>query len=250
MTEKSLLDEIRQRGVLRIPVEFTGPPEEDGFPPEFYIDPQTGEPAGIAPMMGRLMAENLGVKLECVDLPWPEHIPALLSGKVDLLPKHCNTPERALQVEFANGRFVAFRVTALLPKDSPITKKEELNQAGKVIVTWHGSSIREIIKREFPLATMKEFAQPWLEISEGRADAWLTDAVTTIFLQKYPGLKFLRDEAGKLIIFSREYAQPAIRPGDPRFLNWLNNWYQYHEAQGAISYWCETWWESFMADRE
>ena len=249
MVEKSLLDEIRQRAVLRIPVEFSPPPEE-GFPPEFYIDPKSGEPWGIAPIMGKLMAENLGVKLECVDMPWPEQVPALLHGEVDLLPKHVNTPERALLVEFASGRFMVYRVTALIPADSAITAKEALNQAGKVISVWHGSSIREIIRREFPLATMQEFKYPWVEVEEGRADACLTDSVTTIFTQKHPGLKFLRDKEGKLTIFSREYAQPGIKPGDRRFLNWINNWYQYHEAQGTISYWCDTWWESFMADRE
>lgn len=52
------------------------------------------------------------------------------------------------------------------------------------------------------------------------------------------------------MIFSREYAQFAVKPGDQRFLNWLNNWYQYHEGQGTISYWCEDYWESFMADKE
>jgi ABC-type amino acid transport substrate-binding protein len=249
MAETSHLDEICRRGVLRIPVDFSPPPTE-GFPPEFYIDPQRGEPWGIAPIMGRLLAEGLGVKLECVDMPWPEHIPALLRGDVDILPKHVNTPERALTVEFSNGRFMLYRVTALLPADSVITAKETLNQPGKVISVWHGSSIREIIKREFPQATMKEFKYPWVEVEEGRADACLTDSVTSIFLQQHPGLKFLRDDTGSLTIFSREYAQPGLKPGDQRFLNWVNNWYQHHEAQGTIGYWCDTWWESFMADRE
>jgi len=250
MAEKLLLDEIRERGVLRIPVEFNPPPEVDGFPPEFYIDPETGEPSGLAPIISRLMAKDLGVELECVDMPWPEHIPALFSGKVDLLPKHVNTPERALTVEFANGRLMAYRVTALIPADSSVTDKEELNQEGKVISVWHGSSIREIIRREFPRATMKEFKKPSLEVEEGRADACLTDSVTKIFVEKHPGLKFLRDEEGKLVIFSWEYAQIGIKPGDQRFLNWINNWYHYHEAQGTIGYWCDTWWESFMADKE
>ena len=78
----------------------------------------------------------------------------------------------------------------------------------------------------------------------------LTDSVTTFFLKKHPRLKLLRAPDGTLKIFSREYAQPGIRPGDQRFLNWINSWYLYHEAQGTIARWCETWWESFMADKE
>ena len=115
-----------------------------------------------------------------------------------------------------------------------------------------GNGIRkslQIIKKEFPLATIKEFKFPWIEVQEGRADACLTDSVTKVFLQKHPGLKLMRDKEGKLIIFSREYAQPGIKPGEQRFLSWINNWYQYYEAQGTINYWCNTWWESFMADR-
>jgi ABC-type amino acid transport substrate-binding protein len=250
MDKESLLHEILGRGVLRVPVEFNPPPEVDGFPPEFYIDPTTGEPRGLAPIITGIMAKDLGVERECVDMPWPDHIPALLSGKVDLLPKHVNTPERALTVEFASGWLMAYRVTALMPVDSATTNKEELNHPGKVIAVWHGSSIREIIRREFPKATMKEFSRPALEVEQGRADACLTDSVTKIFIERHPRLKFLRDEDGKLVIFSREYAQLGIKPGDQRFLNWLDNWYQYHEAQGTIRYWCETYWESFMADNE
>lgn len=247
---RSLLDEIRTRGVLRVPVEFNPPPEVDGFPPEFYLDPKTGEPSGLAPIISRILATDLGVKLECVDMPWPEHIPALLDGRVDLLPKHVNTPERALTVEFCSGRLMEYRVTALIPVESAVTEKAELNQPDKVIAVWHGSSIREIIRREFPQAMMKEYQKPSVEVDEGRADACLTDSVTNIFVEKHPGLKFLRDNGGELVIFSREYAQLGIKPGDQRFLNWLDNWHQYHEAQGTIESWCVDYWESFMADKE
>jgi len=40
------------------------------------------------------------------------------------------------------------------------------------------------------------------------------------------------------------------RRGDPRFLNWLNSWYDYRAAEGDIEELCVTWWESHMADRE
>jgi ABC-type amino acid transport substrate-binding protein len=250
MTEKqSLLDQIRSRGVLRVAVEFNPPPEVDGFPPEFYLDPRTGEPSGLAPIISKIIAQDLGVEVHFEDMPWPEQISALLEGRVDLLPKHVNTPQRALTVEFCSGRLMEYRVTALIPASSTYTAKGELNRPGKVIAVWHGSSIREIIRREFPRATMKEFQRPAREVEEGRADACLTDSVTRIFVEKHPGLRFLRDAEGKLVIFSREYAQLGIKPGYQRFLNWLENWYQYHEAQGTIKQWCVDYWESFMADR-
>ena len=138
MVEKNLLEDIRESGVLRIPVDFS-PPPTDGFPPEFYIEPKNGKEWGIAPIMGRHMAADLEVRLECVDMPSPEHMPSILSGKVDLLPKHVNTPKRALLVEFANGRFMLYRVTALIQEKELISDKEDLNQEGKIISVWYGS---------------------------------------------------------------------------------------------------------------
>ena len=104
---------------------------------------------GIAPIMGRLMADDLDVRLECVDMPWPEHIPALLSGKVDLLPKHVNTPKRALLVEFTNGRFMLYRVTALIQEKRLISDKEDLNQEGKLSQYGMVHQSRTLSKKNF-----------------------------------------------------------------------------------------------------
>lgn len=243
----SVLDEVLQRGRLRIAVQFTDPPES-GFPPEMYIDPETGKPWGMAPIIGGLIASDLGVELECVDLPWPVHIDALLEGQVDLLPKHTNTPERALRVDFANGRLMSYRVTALVPAGSGLTK-EDLNRDDVVISTWHGSSTTQVARSQFPRADIRESETPDLELFEGRANARIGDSVTHTFLEKHPGFELMH-EGGKLVVLSREYVHPSIRQGDPRFLNWLNNWLNYHDAQGTLAYWCGEWWESFMADQE
>lgn len=117
---------------MRIPVEFSAPLEA-GPPPGFYLDPTTREPAGIAPVLGRLVANDLDVRLEWVDMPWPEHIPALIEGKVDFLPKHVNTPERALLVQFGVGRFMVYRVTALVRAKGGIKDREQLAQEGRII---------------------------------------------------------------------------------------------------------------------
>lgn len=245
--EHSALDDVLSRGRLRIAVEFNDPPDS-GFPPEMYIDPETGKPWGIGPIIGGLIAKDLGVELECIDLPWPEHIDALLERRVDLLPKHTNTPERALRVEFANGRLTAYRVTALVQAGSALGK-EDLNQEGVVISTWHGASTTQVAREHFPKAEVREFTKPHVEVQEGRALACVNDSITHIFLEKNPGLELMR-EGEQLVVLSREYVHPSIRPGDPRFLNWLNNWLEYHDAQGTLRYWCEQWWESFMADQE
>lgn len=245
---QSVLDRVLASGRLRIPVQFTEPPSS-GFPPEFYIDPDSGEPHGIAPIIGGLMARDLGVQLECVDLPWPEHIPALLAGGVDICPKHTNTPQRALQVEFAAGRLTQYRVSLLIRSENESVDKEAFNQPDVVIASWHGSSTTQVAEQHFPKAKVIESPVPRDLLDAGEVNAVCTDSVTKVFLEQHPGIKLLKDERGDLIVLSREYVHPSVRPGDPRFLNWVNNFLEYQAAQGTIDYWCNTWWESFMADQ-
>ena len=241
----SLLDGIRRRGELRISVAFSRPPEEGGLP-EFYIDPETGRAAGVVCELGRIMAQDLGVKTRWVDIPWPEHMRALLTGRVDLLLSYTNTPQRALEVEFA-GPLLPSQVVALLHKTSPVQKKEDLNAPGQRLGIWHGSSIAAVSKRLFPLAITEEYSDPASQLKKGKVDACVVDAVTNVFMVRHPNLRLLRDQKGALVVLAEEYGHPAIRPGDQRFLNWIDNWLDYHRAQGTIDYWCGTWWESWMA---
>jgi hypothetical protein len=94
---------------------------------------------------------------------------------------------------------------------------------------------------------MIESADPAGEVAAGRVDGCVVDAITRIFLDKHPELRLLRDDRGKLLVLAQEWGHPAVRLGDQRFLNWINNWLDYHR-DGAIRYWCHTWWQSWMAD--
>ncbi|MFN8460089.1 MAG: transporter substrate-binding domain-containing protein [Anaerolineae bacterium] len=245
MPAPSVLDQVRAKGVLRIAVSFS-PPPETGHSPEFYLDPRSGEATGVVPELGKVMAADLGVKAEFVDIPWPEHMRALLAGQVDLLLSYTNTPARALEVEFA-GPLLPSQAVVMLPQDSSVEGVEDLNQPGRRLAIWHGSSIARVVAAAFPLATLVESAHPATEVEVGRVDGSVVDAVTKIFMQQHPGLKLLRDNDGKLVVLAQEWGHPAIRPGDPRFLNWLNNWLDYHR-DGVIRYWCHTWWQSWMVE--
>lgn len=242
---QSVLDEVRARGILRIAVAFSAPPET-GHPPEFYLDPARGEPSGVVPELGKVMAADLGVKSEFVDIPWPEHMQALLTHKVDLLLSYTNTPVRALEVEFA-GPLLPSQAVVMVSQNSPVQEQEALNQPGRRIAVWHGSSIARVAAASFPAATPVESADPAGEVAAGRVDGAVVDAVTKIFLDKHPEVRLLRDSDSKLLVLAQEWGHPAVRIGDQRFLNWINNWLDYH-CDGAIRYWCHTWWQSWMAE--
>ena len=54
---RDTLGEILERGSLRVPVQWQSPPQLSGEPPEFFIDPETGQPGGIVITLSTLMAE-------------------------------------------------------------------------------------------------------------------------------------------------------------------------------------------------
>lgn len=246
---ESTLDEILDRGSLRIPIEFLGHPDT-GDPPEMYRDPETGEPEGVAPRVAAMIASDLGVELEIVEILWPDQIPALFDHRVDLLPKHTLFPRRALHLEFAMGRLMEIRITCQVRADRAKEGIESMRREGVRIGVWHGSSNRDVAERFFPTARIVDASHPTRLLLDGEVAAIVGDAVTRRYLELNPDLALLREPDGELVILERGHNKVSIRPGDPKFLNWLNSWYDYRDAQGDIEDLCVTWWESFMADRE
>ena len=107
---KSLLDEITERGKIKIGSTLK-------YPPQMYRD-SNGKPAGYDVELMKMLAKDMKVELEGVDMDFPGLIPALLAGKVDMLSVGLvNTPERALAIEFTDG-YVPYSQVMIVPKNS------------------------------------------------------------------------------------------------------------------------------------
>jgi len=237
----SLFDQIEARGTIRFAVYDV----DYGNPPEMYRDRETGQQTGVAIELCRIMAKDLGVEPEWVELPWEEQLPALLDGRADLCIKHTNTPERALSVEFA-GRLMRLDVVLMVRQDSSIKTLAGLNRAGVIVAHETGSSIADVLRRRFPLATLigLEQEQAMLQVVSGEVNTFAGDTPVPLFVRKHPEVMLLEDHQGQPVVISREYGHPCIRPGDPRFLNWLNNWVDYYTAQGLV----EELWDKYMQE--
>lgn len=89
------LEEVQSRGSINIGMLVD-------FPPFGFLDEQ-GNPAGYDAEVARLLAEDLGVELNIVQVTGPNRIPYLLSNQVDVLVASLGiTPERAEQVDFSD----------------------------------------------------------------------------------------------------------------------------------------------------
>lgn len=185
------------------------------------------------------MAQDLGVEVEWVDMEWTALIPAIETGKVDIITQGMTlTPERLKVVEMSKP-MDWYPGVLLLPADSPLhdlTTLDEvalaLNQPDRTITFILGSSQERTTKLMFPNANHNglDLAAAYLEVATGRADAMFADAGDAFDLtQNNPGAKIWQDE----IVYT-ELGSMVIRAGDQRFLNWLNGWVDFYTANGTL----------------
>jgi ABC-type amino acid transport substrate-binding protein len=225
--QESLLDLIRARGIVRVAATW-------GNTAEQYLDPDTGQPMGVVGHVGRLLARDLDVAVEFVDLPWGEQLPALLSGRVDICLKHTNRPDRAFLVDFCTGRLERYEGKIVIRRDSTVRTETDLDSPSRVIAATAGSHQEAQVRERYPRAQLRTYAnahEGMLAVLCGNADACLADASIPNFLLLHPECTVLHDADGRPVITSLDFAHPCIKAGDQRFLNWLNNWMDYHHVQ-------------------
>ena len=76
LTEAGTMEQVFRRGVLRVGMDIFEP---------WAMKDKTGEFIGFESDVARRLAEDLGVRLELVPTKWDGIIPALLTGKFDVI---------------------------------------------------------------------------------------------------------------------------------------------------------------------
>jgi polar amino acid transport system substrate-binding protein len=186
------------------------------------------------------------VKLVLQDYEWKGLIPALLSGKADMVAADMTpTPQRAAQVLFSAPMFYADTV-AVVPKDSPYKSYAELDKEGVTVGVLGASTYAEVGKKMLPKATMKEFsggsAPVGQALSSGRLDAGIMSLSTANqFLVDFGNLRVLDG------IMVREPLAFAVGPNAFRLKFWLDNWQTLKTADNTlpeqVKYWYSTDWK-------
>jgi ABC-type amino acid transport substrate-binding protein len=123
----SLLDEIQKRGVLKVGMFLQ-------YPPTQYRDPVTKEPKGLCVDLANILAKDLGVKLEIVDMEWDAIIPGLLAKKYDIcIASMSRKPSRNLSVAFTSNNTEDYAIMGLVRPDDTRSTIEDFNKKGVVI---------------------------------------------------------------------------------------------------------------------
>jgi len=237
------LEDIQKRGELRIGVDLE-------YPPVQFRD-KNGNPTGFDVDVATMVAKDLKVKPVFVDMKWDALIPALLSGKVDILwAGHTNTPERALAVNFS-PRLEKTDVVLIVKKDNNMTTLKQIDTPDNTITCLLGSTSEKAAKMIFQKAKIRSLPEQqgtFMEVESGRATACMTDLYQAApYTRKHAETtKIMTDEQGENIVVSREYGHAAMRKGDLDLWIWVINWVDYYRASGTLDALEDMWIGSFI----
>lgn len=229
------LDDIIASGTLRCAVVLD-------FPPMGFRD-KANNPVGFDVDYCNDLAKALGVTAEIVETPFPERIPALMSGKVDVgVASTSDTLERAKTVGFSIPYF-AFEMVVTANEKSGITSYDTMKGkvVGAVAGTYEAIALEAQVKEwgEGEFRPYQTQADVFLALSQGQIDATVsTSTVATVNVKdgNYPGIKVVgkapfntdyvalftnREEYG-LINYLDLFVNQQIRTG--RYAELFNKW--------------------------
>lgn len=167
----SVLAKIKQSGKLVVGTEAQYAPYE--------FKDANANIVGCDMFLAKEIADNLGVKLEIVDMAFDGLIPAIQSGQIDIsIAAFTNTPERAEIVDFSDiyEESIQYLVVAAGNEDV-YTSVDSL--AGKKVGAQRGTLQSQLIKKVFTKSELFELAKyPELaiEVKNGNIAGLVVDA--------------------------------------------------------------------------
>lgn len=226
LAEKSTLNAIIKRGELRVGLDA-------GYMP-FEMTTKQGEIVGFDVDLAKEMAKAMGVKLTIVNTDFDGIIPALMADKFDIIISGITvTQERNLKINFADPYIVVGQTVLVAKKHAGSVKSyKDLNDPKYVVASRIGTTGEQAVKRLMPKAQYKSFEKESdgaMEVINGNADAFVYDLPFCAVFMAQQG-------ADKLVFLDEPFTyEPlgfGIKPGDPDFLNWLNNFLRQIKADG------------------
>lgn len=237
LANESTIEKVVERGVLKVGFSTFVP---------WAMKAKDGEFIGFEIDVAKKLAEDLGVEAEFVPTKWSGIIPALLTGKYDVIIGGMSiTPKRNLKVNFTIPyEYSGMSIAASKIKAEGYNKLSDFNKEGVIIAARLGTTAEVAAKQAFPKATLKLFdseSQAVQEVLVGRAHAIVASAPLPKFQAlKYPDRLYVPIED----TFRKEPIAFAVRKSDIDTLNVFNSWIRSNWESGWLQerhdYWFKT----------
>jgi len=243
-TAESTVEQVLKRGVLRVGMSTFVP---------WAMKDKTGKLIGFEIDVATRLARDMGVKVNFVPTKWAGIIPALLTGKFDVIIGGMGIlPKRNLKVNFTIPYDVTgMSIVAHKELAAGFNSLEDFNRPQVVISVRLGSTAAAAATKFMPKAQVRKFddeSQAYQELINGKAHAVIGSApMPTFQALKYPETLFLPLKE----TFTKEPIGFAVKKGDFDTLNFFNNWITVVQAEGWLRerkhYWFGTKeWESVV----
>lgn len=234
---ESTIEQVMQRGTLRVGM--------DTFLPWAMKD-KTGKYIGFEIDVATRLAEDMGVKVQFVPTKWAGIIPALLTGKFDVVIGGMGIQtKRALKVNFTQPYdYSGMSIVAHKELAAGYSSLGDFNKQDVQIACKLGTTAATAVKKYLPNATLRLFddeVQAYQELRNGNVHAVVGSAPRPAFEAiKYPDTMFMPLSS----TFTKEPIGFAVRKGDADTLAFFNSWITTVSLEGWLDerhhYWFET----------
>lgn len=228
---KSTIDQIKERGVLRVPAILN----ED---PYFNKDPRTGEWRGFVIDMAGDIAKTLGVELEVVESTWANSILDVQSGKADIALALTALPTRALSIAFSSPTYYNSFVIVSPKAEYADATWASLNDPSVTVAVDLGSAQDLITQQYLPKANVLRFKtrdEAILAVASGKADAIVNTVLNSVVMVK-------RNSAlGSVYVPKPVLSSPSViginYNADEQFKAFISAWAEYNRRVGNNQTW-------------
>jgi len=224
-----VMDRIVSRGELRVGVSGDMPP--------MNLLTKDDKVIGMDVDVATIIGDAMGVKLSLQRIDFNGLLPALESGRIDMIVSNMTmTPDRNLKAAFVGPYFTSGK--AFLTKRSSIAQAKglpDVNSPQYTFVALKGSTSEAVIIKGAPqakhltAATQNDAIQM---VVDGKADAMIADfPICVVAVYRHPA-------AGLVSVVAPITYEPigiAVPKGDPHLLNWLGNFLQGLEKAGYMN---------------
>ncbi len=197
--------------------------------------------------VAKQLAADMGVEVQFVPTKWSGIIPALLTGKFDIIIGGMGiTEERLLKVDFSDPyEFSGMSIVANSKVAAGRTGLDAFNDPELTIVARIGTTAAAAVKEYLPKAQARLFddeGQALQEVLNNRAAAMVSSQPFPEFQSLKYSNKLYLPLAGKT--FTKEPIGFAVRKNDSEFLTYLNKWIAAKNSEGWLQqrydYWFTT----------
>lgn len=227
-SSQQVLSTIIKKGEIRIGTTGNQPP--------YSMKAKTGELIGYEIDLANALAENMGVKLNLVEMKFSDLMGALKAGKIDAIMSGMTiTPERNLSVLFAGPYVLSGK--SILTKSSKVAEFAggNIDSSKKFkIVCLKGSTSEEFVKTAMAkqeIILLNNYDEGVDMILTDKADAMVADKpICVITILKNQGKDLVTTEQPLTV----EPIGMALPPGDAQFLNLVENYLSTLEISGML----------------